>query len=293
MENDLKSDNHNNPNIPNNRRKILLGMFLFPLLITVGMAIFLCTAVFLTQENETPETMITAIKTGTPSKRWQKAFELSNELNIKKEAIRSEGLRNELIHILLDAEQYDTKTRSYIAMALAHFNDPESVMALIQILHNPAEDEDVSVAVLDTLGKLHAKDAITDIFLFLSHKSKDLRMVACYVLGSLGQKEAISHLEPLLNDTVAEVQWNAALNLAQLGSNAGENILIKMLDRQSLQNQHQVSDSNTESIMINAIKGLTMIHSTDCLNLLQQIAENDPSLKVRHMAMEATKLLQP
>lgn len=293
MENDLESDNSNNSDIPNNRRKILLGMFLFPSLIAIGMAIFLGTAVFLTQENETPETMITAIKTGTPSKRWQKAFELSNELNIKKEAIRSEGLRNELIHILLDAEQYDTKTRCYIAMALAHFNDFESITALIQVLQNPSENEDVSVAVLDALGKLQAKNALSNILPFLSHKSKDLRMVACYALGSLGQKEAISHLEPLLSDTVAEVQWNAALNLAQLGSNAGETLLIKMLDRQALQNQHQVSANNIESIMINAIKGLAMIHSTNCLSLLQQIAENDPSLKVRHMAMEAVKLLQP
>jgi hypothetical protein len=75
-------------------RKLFYGLFLFPLLIAAGMAILLCTVVFLTHEEQNPETLITAIKTGSPSKRWQKAFELSNELNRSAENLRQTGLIN-------------------------------------------------------------------------------------------------------------------------------------------------------------------------------------------------------
>ena len=66
---------------PASGRKLFYGLFIFPLIIAVGMAVLLCTVVLLTKEAETPESLITAIKTGAPSKRWQKAFELSNEIN--------------------------------------------------------------------------------------------------------------------------------------------------------------------------------------------------------------------
>src|SRR3989339_1538249 len=100
---------------PDPKRKLFFGLFIFPLLIAVGMALLLCTVVFLTNEEETPETLITAIKTGAPSKRWQKAFELSNELNREGGLLRSAGIMNEVIHILNDKEHYDAQTRAYMA----------------------------------------------------------------------------------------------------------------------------------------------------------------------------------
>ena len=108
-------------------RKLFYGLFIFPLLIAVGMAVLLCTVVLLTREAETPESLITSIKTGSPSKRWQKAFELSNELNQGRGLIREAGLMKEVIHILNEREEYDSKTRAYMAIALSKFNEPEVV----------------------------------------------------------------------------------------------------------------------------------------------------------------------
>ena len=71
------------------------------------MAVLLCTVVLLTREAETPESLITAIKTGSASKRWQKAFELSNELNQGRGMIRTSGVMKEVIHILRDRAEYD------------------------------------------------------------------------------------------------------------------------------------------------------------------------------------------
>src|SRR3989338_2199043 len=122
---------------PPGSRKLFFGLFIFPLLIAVGMAVLLCSVVLLTKEEESPESLITAIKTGSQSKRWQKAFELSNELNRPGMSIRNEGVMKEIIFILQDSAGYDAKTRCYMAMALGHFRQAEAVTALKKALGDP------------------------------------------------------------------------------------------------------------------------------------------------------------
>src|SRR3989338_7580323 len=128
--------------VPNTKRKVFFGLFVFQMLIAVTMALLLSGVVLLTHEEETPESLITAIKTGAPSKRWQKAFELSNELNSQGGMIRSAGIMNEIIHILNDPAHYDAKTRAYMAMALGRFRAPEAEAALRKALREIDDNED-------------------------------------------------------------------------------------------------------------------------------------------------------
>lgn len=242
------------PPKPNTGRKLFFGLFVFPLLIAVGMAVLLCTVVFLTNERETPETLITAIKTGSPSKRWQKAFELSNELNRRKENIRSEGLLNEMIHILGDAGRYDAKTRGYIAMALGHFDNTVSRNALTGALSDPSED--VQLYALWALGDAKAGSAVPAILPFLKNEKESLRKTAAYVLGAIASAEAAPDLRLLLDDKVADVRWNAALALARLDDGSGLPVLLEMLDREGLAAAWRMNDAEIETVMINAIRGI-------------------------------------
>lgn len=271
----------------NPKRKLFFGLFIFPLLIAVGMAALLCSVVFLTHEEETPETLITAIKTGSPSKRWQKAFELSNELNRRPEMIRSKGVMGEILHILGDAERYDPKTRSYMAMALSRFQEPEAVEAVRRRLKE--ETEEVQLYLLWALGNLNAREAAGDLDPFLASQNPDLRQMAAYVSGILGDKETVLRLKPLLKDPVKDVSWNAALSLARLGDDSGAGILMKMLDRSSLTESHRLSKDQVEKIMVNAVKGLGRIKNSESEPLLRSLAENDESLQVRQAALEVLK----
>ncbi len=272
----------------NSGRKLFFGLFVFPLLIAVGMAVLLCTVVLLTNEQETPESLITAIKTGSPSKRWQKAFELSNELNRKdSKGIRNLATMREAIHILQDPSHYDTKTRSYMAIALAHFSEPEAAQALKKSLQNKEEEGEVKLYDLWSLGVLKNTDALPEIFPFLKSESADLRKMAVYVLGAIGDKNTIASLRPLLNDAAEDVRWNAALSLARLGNDSGFEVLLKMLDRQSLILNGALGESEIEAIMINATKGLALIKRSESLETLEKISHEDKNLKVRQAAMEA------
>ena len=276
------------PESQDSGRKLFYGLFIFPLLIAVGMAVLLCTVVLLTREVETPETLISAIKTGSPSKRWQKAFELANEINQGRGLIRQTGVMKEIIHILNDRAGYDAKTRSYMAMALARFNEPEAGEALRARLKTE-EDADVQVYLIWALGAKKSGAAAEEIIPFLKRPQEDLRKMAAYALGNLGNPKAISALEPLLSDSARDVRWNTALSLARLGSRAGYDEIVKMLDREALRSYHQVPADKVEEIMVNGVRGLAVLRDPEALPLLADLSNHDPSLKVRQAAIEAIK----
>ncbi|MBI3306573.1 MAG: HEAT repeat domain-containing protein [Candidatus Omnitrophica bacterium] len=278
----------NSPIQKDSGRKLFFGLFIFPLLIAVGMAVLLCTVVLLTRETETPESLIMAIKTGAPSKRWQKAFELSNELNQGRGMIRAEGVMKEVIHILNEREEYDSQTRSYMAIALSRFKEPEVIPALREALKKE-QDPEVELHIIWALGIQSAKEAVKDIHPYLESEREDVRAMAVYVLGVLQDKTSVKLLEPLLDDEARDVRWNAALSLARLGSDAGYAHLVKMLDRESLKNFEGLPDDKIEQIMVNAVKGIGLLGRSDSLSLLNQLAKNDSSLKVRQAAIEAVQ----
>lgn len=272
---------------PNAGRKLFFGLFVFPLLIAVGMAVLLCAVVLLTNEQETPESLITAIKTGSPSKRWQKAYELSNELNRRKDNIRSEALLQEMTHILEDSSHYDPQTRGYVALALSHFDGPVSQNALTKALDDPSED--VRLYALWGLGAIKAETSVPRVIPLLRDENEALRKTAAYVLGAIGNREAVPHLKPLLDDKATDVQWNAALALARLGDNAGLPLLLQMLERESLRVAHTMNDEEIENVMINAIKGVALVGDEKSMSLLKNISRTDKSLKVRQAAIDALK----
>lgn len=271
----------------NPKRKLFYGLFIFPLLVAVGMAALLCTVVFITHEEETPETLIAAIKTGSPSKRWQKAFELSNELNRSPRLIRQKGVLQEILHILSDPEHYDPKTRGYMAMAASRFKEPEVIQLLRDRLEK--EEEEVELYLIWALGNLEAKEAAEDLEPFLRRESPDLRKVAAYVLGVLGDKESVEKLKPLLNDPAVDVSWNAALSLARLGDDSGREVLMKMLDREHLARQGNMTEEQIERVMVNALRGLARFKEAESIPVLESLAKSDKSLKVRQAAIEALK----
>jgi len=266
-------------------RKLFFGLFIFPLLIAVGMALLLCAVVFLTHEDQTPDTLIAAIKTGAPGKRWQKAYELSNELNRQKDGLRESAAMKEIISILTDTGRYDAKTRGYMALALSHFSAEESVRALIGALNDA--DEQVRLYSLWSLGTLRAASATTAVYPFLTSERSELRKMAAYVLGVLGDAGTVPRLAPLLSDPVEDVRWNAALSLARLKDASGQPILMQMLERDALARRYGMSDAEIEQVMINATKGLALIRSQESIKILRTVAESDKSLKVRQAAMNA------
>jgi hypothetical protein len=275
----------NTPEIkPNSGRKLFFGLFVFPLVIAVGMALLLCSVVLLTNEKETPETLVAAIKTGSPAKRWQKAYELSNELNRKKEDLMTDAVMREIAAIYSDAARYDAKTRAYMAVALSHFRSSEAAAALNKGLSDT--DRDVRLYSIWSLGTMNAHESAPAIAAFLSDEDADLRKTAVYVLGAFQYKEGADRIRALLKDPVQDVRWNAALALARTGDASGKPTLFEMLDRAAL-SEVGLDETAAEGVMINATKGLALINDPDSIKILESLSREDKSLKVRQAAMDA------
>lgn len=271
--------------IPNASRKLFFGLFVFPLVIAVGMAVMLCTVVLLTHEKDTPESLIGAIKKSSPAHRWQKAFELSNELNRVSSSLRQDAVMKEIIQLLQDSENYDAKTRSFMALALSHFHDRRAVEALQKSLKDPHED--VRLYALWSLGALGAKEAVPDILPYIHSEAPDTRKTAVYVLGAIGETSVRDELRPLLSDPVSDVRWNTALALARLRDASGLDILIKMMRRTELSNEYRLSEPQIESVMSNAAKGLALIRTPEAIKILTSVSRSDSNLKVRQAALNA------
>mgnify|MGYP001564630553 FL=1 len=271
-------------------KKLFFGLFIFPLLIAVGMAVFLCTVVLLTHEEETPETLLVSLKKSSPGKRWQKAFELSNEINRHPQTMENESLRREMVQILMDAEHFDEKTRGYMALALSHRDSDETLEALREILKEPGDE--LKGYSLWAIGLLRRKEAAPDVEALLNSDSADVRKIAVYVLGVIDSKSSVPKLESSLNDPSADVRWNAALALARLGNAQGYPVLVSMLERETLSSQAGLGEAQIEAVMVNATKGLALIQKPESIKILQSLSRRDKNLKVRQAAMNALQNLE-
>jgi HEAT repeat protein len=273
--------------IPNSSRKLFFGLFVFPLVIAVGMAVLLCTVVLMTHEKETPESLIASIKKSPSNKRWQKAYELSNELNKAPDGPRADAVIREVAQILAAPSSYDTKTRSYMALALSHRRTPEAVEALKKALADPAED--VRVYALWSLGVLRASEAAGDIRPLLKSDSSEVRKTAAYVLGAMSDASSAPALQTLLSDPVSDVRWNSALALARLGDASGRGVLAQMTRRDALSAEEGMDEARIEAVMINAVKGLALIRGAEEVKILESVSRGDRNLKVRQAALDALR----
>jgi HEAT repeat protein len=107
----------------------------------------------------------------------------------------------------------------------------------------------------------------------------------------LGVVEAMSALEVLLDDAVADVRWNAALSLSRLGSDAGASVLLEMVDRRLIEQVPEITPAQAEEVMVEAIVALGVTGADEARPILENLAESDASLKVRQAAIEALKAL--
>ncbi len=271
---------------PDSGRKLFFGLFVFPLVIVAGMIAMVLTIVLLTHEDETPESLVAAIKTGSERKRWQKASELSNELNRRKPGPRDAALARDMILMLGDAARYDAKTRSYMAAALGHFKGEDGVEEALRRALSADADSEVRFYALWSIGTIGSKAAIPDILSLLRSGDEAVRVNAVYVLGAIGDPSSTGPLRVMLDDAALDVRWNAALSLARLGDPSGFPVLVAMLDRSQLEGK-SLPEDRVERVMINAVKGLALIPGADSIKILESVSRGEKNLRVRQAAMDA------
>lgn len=268
--------------------RTFVGLFFVPLLV-----VLLCVAVFIgfgwiAYDHQTTRDHLNDLRSGWRPRRAQAAYELSKILVADPHALDQDPIaRVEIRTLFAAADKGDMKR--YLALVLGYTQDRESTPLLIEAATN--EDSETRIFALMALGFMGDAVAVPALTDALRDADPGIRKTAAYALGELGVVESGSGLEVLLSDPVADVRWNAALSLSRLGSDAGVPVLLEMVDRKLVEQVPDITPSQAEEAMISAIVALGTSGSAMARPVFEELAGNDPSLKVRQAAFEALKVV--
>jgi HEAT repeat protein len=279
------------PEPTNNRFNSVMRLFIVPLLIVIVSVGLFYAFGFLAFKTKTPEDFLYEIKTAGQSKKWQAAYSLAGMLVTEKEisAETQKTLTREILALFQNKEKYRAQVRSYLALALGYLKQPEAVPVLIEALQE--NDEDVVLYSVWSLTVLGDGRAQTEILPLIEDDRPAIRKIAAFSLGHFPGEDSVNQLKKALRDSEADVTWNAALALAQLGNSSGAFILEKLLNRNYLDGFPDLSDEEKEKIMINALYAMDQIRYSEAISTIKELSQSDPSLKVRKAAMDILKNL--
>ena len=185
---------------------------------------------------------------------------------------------------------------------------------VLEALSTYANDKDIAArkaALLATVylaGQAEGRDAIPLLVSKLSDGGEDLdvRLAAATALGPLASPSDPHVIEALqsamrgADEYNAELEWSAALSLAQLGQADVAPTILKLLSREELSQLkyhdresdprnptfRTLSDLEQQRILINTMIGARNLPSPEVQKQLRKLAESDPSPRVRAAGRE-------
>jgi len=171
----------------------------------------------------------------------------------------------------------DISARKAAILSLAFWQGQDearrAIPALVRKLGNADEDVDVRMAAASTLGNIAT--------------SEDAEVVEAL-------KQALNETDP----QKAELVWNSASALARLGREEAVPTMMKLLNRTELarmkvydredprQPMRELSDLEQQRFLANAMESAAHLKVPEIQLQLKKIAESDPSMRVRTMAVE-------
>lgn len=199
----------------------------------------------------------------------------------------------------------DRQKAVFTLLALARLHQPQSaeVVAAAMTSRDPDFRKAAIRGAVDLRGSTAAGALVPALCDRLDDELPEVRLMACAALGQVaekGERAAIEALASRLRDE-REVQWNAALALARLGSTRGKMTLLPMLDR-TFWDKNQVEYSTgadqvrrpftprqIESYLVAAVEAAAPLNDAE-LNALIQKLSNDPSPVVRDQVARCERL---
>jgi HEAT repeat protein len=175
---------------------------------------------------------------------WQAAQLLSQRLADKDSLLAPHDIEPTARRLIavLDAlgpgpllDETARRKQYFVMMALAQLETESAVEPLAAYLDDPKPG--TRIAAMRALAVMSnvpgARRTVRDMLPLLEDGRSEVEIVACAAVASLGvagDAAAIQALDRKLAST-GEVQWNAAMALARLGSHRGKRVLLNMLER--------------------------------------------------------------
>ena len=266
---------------------IIHSFFIIPFLIAVlGVLLFFAVRL-LTMEPRTAYDYLNDVKTGSLTKRWQSAFELSKLMANFESLSKDERFVSELMSAFEHSKHDDNRVRQYLALAMGRTANARFVPALVSALKD--EKEENLYALIYALGLLRDHSATSAIEPYLEDPQPYIRLASVIALGDIGDPRAIGSLKKSLGDSEANVQWDAAIALAKLHDPSGKGILSKLLHREYLVQFSTVDSKERNHILMVAVQAAYFLNDPQLNNEIAFLAEKDQNMEVRKVASAVLK----
>ncbi len=273
--------------------------FLIPLaVVAVTILVYLGFRSLITDERSAQDYLLD-IRTGSASHRWPAAYELSRLMS-DPDVARDPALGSAVIKAFEASKEDDPRLRRYLAFAIGRLPSPlpaQAVPTLIGALQDA--DSETVISVIWALGSLGDPSVVPQVADMYQSPDAGIRKMTVYALGALPGDTQVRVLATALNDSAADVQWNAAVALARHRRHEGARVLQRMLDRDYVArtvNRTGRTEDDVDpvgEVMISALQAIATLQETSLRARVTDLSRGEPNLRVRQVAMETLKALGP
>ena len=263
---------------------IVHSFFIIPFLIVVFCALLFSGVYLLTHEKKTVYDYLEDVKIGGLTKRWQGAFELSKFLANPALIPKDERFTLELIKAFQKAQNDDKLVRQYLALAMGRTGQKQFVLPLLEGLKNE-RDENLP-AIIYALGMLKDRQAVTVLYPYLNNSLALVRSMTIVSLGNIADPASKPWVKKGLLDSEANVQWGAAISLAQMGDTSGKKILLQLLNRSYLSQFSEVDMDEQNNLILTTLAAVAHLNDSELKKKIQELSTSDQNMKVRAASLK-------
>ena len=269
-------------------RVIVHSFFVVPFLIAAFAVLVYGLTRLITYDGRDAYDLLTQIRTGSQSQRWQAAVDLSKFLQNPDLIPPGDKFISEMNLAYREAKHDDPRVRQYLTLAMGRTGRTEFVPILLADLSSSSGDNQLTL--IHSLGLLCDERAMVPLIDLAEAPDARIRLEAIISLGNIGSKAAFPALEKALYDSEPNVRWDAAIGLAKMGNSSGSHILLDLLNRDYLKSYSEVdADERTEAILV-AIEAAKYLSDDELNEKIKYLSQNDPVMRVRDEAQKALQL---
>jgi len=282
--NDIKTDDISMSN-SSKAYALFYSFFLVPLMITIFGVLFFFLFKMLTYESRNPHDLLNNIKSGSLTKRWQSAYELSNLMS-DPEKVPSDELFNNQMEMMYEKSIHDDhRVRTYLALAMGQTMNK----GFCSLLNSGVSDSflDNRIAAIKSMGSLECSDFIDTINdLVTSNEDDQIRLAAVISAGQILNSSSINYLKNVLDDEEPNIRWDAAISLAKLNDKSGYGILRNLLTIEYYQNFPEVDSNEIDNAILIVLGVISEIGAKDFDKELNVLSKTEKNIKIREFSMK-------
>jgi HEAT repeat protein len=277
---------------------LAVQFFLIPLAV-VGIAVTVYVGFrSLLADNRTAQQYLSEVRNGGSDRRWPAAYELSRLMADPN--VRADRTLGPALVKAFEQSGNDQQVRRYLALAIGRLDPPlppDAVAGLTRALDDP--DSETRISAIWALGSSGDAAVVPRLQALFDAPTADagIRKMVIYALGALPGDTQLPTLRVALQDSAADVRWNAAVALARKGSHDGVPVLQQMLDRpyveQTVKREVRQDEDRDPiaDVMISGLRAAATLKDDTLKPAVARLSQADRSMKVRQAALEALKVM--